>query len=256
MPAGRRPPKPPRRRGDLAEARRPPSSPLSRPRSSPRNSASTGCVPLEQALLDPAGVGDEHGHEPGRRRARRARRGARARCRSEGYCTSATWLVSCESRRTVRASTSSRSADWPRKVSIACRWAGRQRTQVGELVDEDAVALVGGDATGRGVRRRDELFLFEQRHVVADRRRRDAEGVPFDDRLRADRLARGDVVLHDDPEHGEAAFGDHVGTTSPRDSGPSPRSSTPGRLTANCSATHRYRTVAPAESARATLCMC
>jgi hypothetical protein len=43
---------------------------------------------------------------------------------SEGYCTRATWWVSCESSRTVRPSTWSRSAEEPRKVSIAVRWAG------------------------------------------------------------------------------------------------------------------------------------
>ena len=148
-------------------------------------------------------------HEPASGRAARARRGARATLPSDGYCTSATWLVSCESRRTVRASTSSRSTDWPRKVSIAWRCAGAQRPQVGELVDEDPVALVGRHAAGRGVRGRDELLLFELRHVVADGRGRDAERVPLDDRLRADRLARGDVVLHDDAQHVEAALGDH-----------------------------------------------
>ena len=86
---------------------------------------------------------------------------------------------------------------------------GGERTQLGELVDEDAVALVGRHAARRGVRRRDQLLLFELRHVVADRGRRDAERMPLDDGLRADRLARCDVVLHDDAEHGETAFGDH-----------------------------------------------
>ena len=85
-----------------------------------------------------------------------------------------------------------------------------ERPHVGELVDEDAVALVGGDAARRRVRRRDELLFLEERHVVADRRGGDAEGVPLDDRLRADRLARGHVVLHDRAEHRETAFGDHV----------------------------------------------
>ena len=93
---------------------------------------------------------------------------------------------------------------------MAWRCAAVSGRNVGELVDEHPVALVGGDAAGRGVRRGDELFFFEQRHVVADGRGGDAEGVPLDDRLRADRLARRHVVLHDDAEHCEAAFGDHV----------------------------------------------
>ena len=84
-----------------------------------------------------------------------------------------------------------------------------ERADVGELVDEDAVPLVGGDAARRGVRRRDELLLLEDRHVVADRRGGHAERMALDDRLRAHRLTGRDVVLHDGPEHRETAFGDH-----------------------------------------------
>ena len=58
---------------------------------------------------------------------------------------------------------------------MAWRCACGERPDVGELVDEDAVALVGGDAAGGGVRGRDELLLLEERHVVADRRGGDAE---------------------------------------------------------------------------------
>jgi hypothetical protein len=34
--------------------------------------------------------------------------------------------------------------------------------------------------------------------------------VPLDDALRAHRLARGDIVLHDDAEHFQTAFRDHA----------------------------------------------
>src|SRR5690606_18747234 len=78
-----------------------------------------------------------------------------------------------------------------------------------QLVDEDAIALVGGDAPRGGVRRRDEAVLLELRHVVADRRARHPEGVALDDRLRADGLARRHVVLHDDAQDGEASLRDH-----------------------------------------------
>ena len=135
---------------------------------------------------------------------------------NEGYCTSATWLVSCESRRTVRDEHVVEIDRLAEEGLDRLALRRRQRTQVGELVDEDPIALVGRHATGRGVRRRDQLLLFEQRHVVADGRGRHAEGVPLDDRLRADRLARGDVVLHDDAEHLEAAVGDHEAPPSVR----------------------------------------
>ena len=86
---------------------------------------------------------------------------------------------------------------------------GRERAHLGEVVDEDAVALVGRHAPGRRVRRRDELLVLEERHVVADRRRRHAERVPLDDRLAADGLARVDEVLHDRPQHLQTSIGDH-----------------------------------------------
>jgi hypothetical protein len=84
-----------------------------------------------------------------------------------------------------------------------------QRPQLGEMVDEDAIALVGGHASGGGVRRGDELLVLEERHVVADGRRGHAELVPFDDRLAADGLVGVDVVLHDRAEDLQAAFRDH-----------------------------------------------
>ncbi|BDZ50927.1 hypothetical protein GCM10025867_31680 [Frondihabitans sucicola] len=63
-----------------------------------------------------------------------------------------------------------------------------ERTEIGHLIDEEPVPLVCRHAAGRGVRGGDELFFFEEGHVVADRRRGDAELVTLDDRLGADRL--------------------------------------------------------------------
>ena len=40
------------------------------------------------------------------------------------------------------------------------------------MIDEEAVALVGRDATRRGVRLDEIALLLEHRHLVADRRRR------------------------------------------------------------------------------------
>ena len=148
------------------------------------------CAHVDDALLDPAGVGDQHRHAGGW-----APSGTSSMCRTrarptEGYCTSATWLVSWDSSRTVRASTSSRSTDCAEERLDRLALRRRQRAQVGEVVDEDPVALVGGDAAGGGVRRGDQLLLFEQRHVVADRRRRHAERVAVDDAT-SSRPARG-----------------------------------------------------------------
>jgi hypothetical protein len=77
------------------------------------------------------------------------------------------------------------------------------------VVDEDAIALVGRDTPGGGVRRDDQLFVFEEGHIVADRRRGDAELVAIDDRLAADRLVRVDVILNDRAEDLQAALRDH-----------------------------------------------
>ena len=77
----------------------------------------------------------------------------------------------------------------------------RQRLDGGQPVDEEPVAGVSGDASGTGVRLGDVALVLEQRHVIADRCRRDAKRVPFGERLRPDRLSRGDVVLDDRAQH-------------------------------------------------------
>ena len=89
----------------------------------------------------------------------------------------------------------------------------RERPDLGEVIDEDPVALVGRHAARRRVRCRDQLLVLEERHVVADRRGRHAEGVPLDDRLAADGLTRVDVVLHDRPQNLQSAFGDHLASS-------------------------------------------
>ena len=129
---------------------------------------------------------------------------------SEGYCTTATCRVSCASSRTVRADDVVEVDAPSRKVWIARRSAVGQRLDRGEPVDEQPVALVGGDAPGAGVRLGDVALVLQRRHVVADRRRRDAEVVPLDERLGADRLLGGDVVLDDGAQHFELAVLEHA----------------------------------------------
>ena len=120
---------------------------------------------------------------------------------SVGYCTTATCRVSWASSRTERRSTSSRSTASDRKRLDRLALAGGQRLDLRQPVDEQPVALVGGDPAGGGVRLRDVALVLEHRHVVADGGRRDAEVVPIDQRLGADRLAGGDVVGDDRAEH-------------------------------------------------------
>ena len=153
--------------------------------------------------------GDQHDEQPGRCRAAPARRAARVERVSDGYCTTATCRVSCASSRTVRPTTSSRSTAPSRNVWIARRSARRQRLDRRQPVDEEPVALVGRDPPGAGVRLGDVALLLERRHVVADRGRRDAEVVPLDQRLGADRLLGGDVVLDDRAQHVELAVLEH-----------------------------------------------
>ena len=90
---------------------------------------------------------------------------------SVGYCTIATCRVSWASSRTLRCTTSSRSMAPSSRVAIARLSAALQRLDLAEPVDEQPVALVGGDPAGAGVRLGDEPLLLQRGHVVADGRR-------------------------------------------------------------------------------------
>ena len=165
-----------------------------------------------EALRDPAGVGDEdHEHPPGAE-LDELDVGNRRPC--EGRVLHDRDLAGQLRQRAHCAHEDVVEVAWPvEEGEIAARCAGESGRTLGEVVDEDAVALVGGDAPGRGVRRRDELLVFEQGHVVADRRRRHPEGVPLDDRLAADGLTRVDEVLHDRPQHLQTSIGDHLASS-------------------------------------------
>ena len=144
---------------------------------------------------------------------------------SVGYCTTATWRVSCESSRTLRVTTSSRSTAPSRNDGDRPLLGGAHRLDRGEPVDEEPVALVGRHPAGAGVRLGDEALLLQHRHVVADGGRGDAELVAVDEGLGADRLLGGDVVLDDRAQHGEPAVLDHVSSSS--SSSLAPHSGTP-----------------------------
>ncbi len=100
---------------------------------------------------------------------------------SVGYCTMATWRVSCASSRTARRSTSSRSTPVSRNCRIARPLRRRQRLDVVEPVDELAVALLGGHPARAGVRLGDVALGLQNGHVVAHGRAGHPEVVPLDE---------------------------------------------------------------------------
>ena len=79
--------------------------------------------------------------------------------------------------------------------------ADRERSGLGEVVDEVAVALVGRDPAGGGVGLDDVALALELGHVVADRGARDPEGPGLRDRLGRDRLGGLYVLLDDRSQH-------------------------------------------------------
>ena len=79
-----------------------------------------------------------------------------------------------------------------------------------EVVDEEAVALLGGDPARAGVGLSEVALLLQRRHVVADRGRRHRHRGRLHDVRRPHRLGGVDVLLHDGPEDGGLAFVEHV----------------------------------------------
>ena len=69
-----------------------------------------------------------------------------------------------------------------------------------QAVGEEPVAVVGRHAAGRCVRMREEALPLELGELAAHGRRRDVQARPLDERLRCDRLAGRDVLLHDEAE--------------------------------------------------------
>jgi len=77
----------------------------------------------------------------------------------------------------------------------------RQRAGRGQLVDEEAVALVGGNASGRGVRLAQVARALQFGHQVTDHRGAHAERIARGDLLRADRLGGRYELLHCGEQH-------------------------------------------------------
>ena len=83
-----------------------------------------------------------------------------------------------------------------------------------EVIDVEAIALVGRDATGGRVWLGEVALLLEVRHVVAHRGRRDRDCPAAGDVARAHRLGRRDVFLHHRAEDGDFAFVKHGSSLS------------------------------------------
>ena len=86
----------------------------------------------------------------------------------------------------------------------------RRAALLEQVVDEGAVAGVGGHAPRRDVRLHDEAGLLEDRELVSHRRRTAAELVAVHERLAAHRRGAGYVLLHECLQHAAAAFVEHV----------------------------------------------
>ena len=179
-----------------------------------------GLGQLDDPLLDPAGAGDQHQQQPGRRQGDHLdvthRRPGQRRVLHDRHLLGE---LGEQPDAAVDHVVEVDRALQERRDGALLR-AG-QRLDAGQLVDEQPVALVGRDPAGAGVRLGDEALFLQHGHVVADRRRRDAQAVPLDQRLRADRLLGADVVLDDGSEDVELAVVEHAPPRSVRSGTPS-----------------------------------
>ena len=95
-----------------------------------------------------------------------------------------------------------------------------ERFYRGELVDEEPVALVGGDAPGAGVGLGDVALLLEHGHVVAHSCRGDPELVSLHEGLGTDGFPAGHVIRDDGAQHLHLPLVEHghllIGTRSMR----------------------------------------
>ena len=85
-----------------------------------------------------------------------------------------------------------------------------EQARGGEMVDEEAIALVSGDPAGRRVRLHEVSLLLQHCHLVADRGRRDVHTGRAGDVAGANGLGRLDVLLHHSAQDRRLAFVEHV----------------------------------------------
>ena len=181
-----------------------------RPTSAPFSSAAQpGDVGLGQhlaevddALVHPPGVGDEHQHQPGRGERDELEvpdgRAGERRVLDDGDLPGELGEQPDAAAQHV--------VEVHRAVEERLHGAAlgrRERLDLRKPVDEQPVALVRGDTTGARVRLRDQSLVLQQGHVVADRCARHPEIVPVDDHLGADGLLGAHVVRDDRAKHRE-----------------------------------------------------
>ncbi len=94
---------------------------------------------------------------------------------------------------------------WAKKRRTSWRWTGPSVPGRGQGVDEEAVALVGGDPAGARVGLGQVAVAFEGRHVAADGGRRHLDARGAGDVGRSDRLGRLDVLGDDGRQDGRLA---------------------------------------------------
>ena len=102
--------------------------------------------------------------------------------------------------------------EFPHLLALRCGQSPRAR----QLVDEEAVALVGGNPARARVRLGQIALVFESGHLVADRCRRDTEVGGTGDMGRPDGLGSLDVLAHDGPEDCGLAIVEHQCTSGSR----------------------------------------
>ncbi len=163
---------------------------------------------VHHALLDPAGVRDQYQHQPGRRQRQQLhvphRGPGQRRVLHDGD------LPGQLRQQPYRTAHDVVQVDGAvQEVLDGAPLGAGKRLDAGQLVDEEAVALVRRDAPGARVRLGDEALVLQRGHVVADRGGGDTELVPLGQRLGADRLLGPDIVLDDGAQHFESAFTEH-----------------------------------------------
>ena len=166
-------------------------------------------IELDDALLDPTRVDDEHDHEVTRAQGHEldvphGRAGER-RVLHHGH-------LPREAREQAHGAVDDVvEVDGPfEKLADRAFLTLAERFDGTEPVDEHAIAGVGGNPAGRGVRRVDESLLLEQGHVVAHGGGAHPEVVTFDEGLAAHGLGGVDVVLDDRAQHHQPAVLAHL----------------------------------------------
>ena len=89
---------------------------------------------------------------------------------------------------------------WPNWWRIISCSTGGRMARIDDRLDEEAVAGVGRDPAGGGVRVGQQPGRLEVGEDVPDGRARHAEAVALDERVGADRRRGGDVFLDDGPQ--------------------------------------------------------